>query len=108
MTRTELTIAVAGVLAAAVLLGWVLRGLFAAMNAGPRRGLRATADLAARLHAAEEAEARLLGVERDLAAELAETRRELAEALRARDVARQEVEEIRDAYRRAARNPGAR
>lgn len=105
MVRSELTLAIAGVLVAAVLIGWVLRGVFTGLNAGGRGRLRGRADLAARLHAAEEAEARLRAVERDLAAELADTRRELDEALRARDGARAELDEIRDAYRRAANPP---
>jgi hypothetical protein len=98
--RSELTLAVAGALILAVLLGWVLRGIFRGLNAGGR-GARSAADLADRLHRAEEAEARLRGVERELTAELAEVRAELAEALRRLDRTRAEVDEIRDAYRQA-------
>ena len=55
MDRNDLTLAIAGALIAAFLLGWVLRWAFARLNtAGPRNAAR-TADLAARLHAAEDA-----------------------------------------------------
>lgn len=101
MGRTELTLVIAAVLFAAVLLGWVLRGLFRRLNAGGRGGLRSAVELADRLHRAEENEARLRMVERELIAELGEARRELAECLRRLDAARAEVDEIRDAYREA-------
>ena len=101
MERTELTLLIAGALFAAALLGWVLRGLFRRLSAGGRSGLRNAVDLADRLHRAEEAEARLRGVERELTAELGEVRRELAECLRRLDAARAEVDEIRKAYRQA-------
>jgi chromosome segregation ATPase len=100
MDRTELTLVMAGALVLAVLLGWVLRGLFRGLNAGARRA-RSAADLADRLHRAEESEARLRTVERELTAELAEVRGELAESLRRLDAARAEVDEIREAYRQA-------
>jgi hypothetical protein len=100
MDRTEVTLVVAGALVLAVLLGWVLRGIFRGLNAGGRRA-RGAADLADRLHRAEESEARLRTVERELTAELAEVRRELAESLRRLDAARAEVDEIREAYRQA-------
>ena len=52
MDRNELTVAIAGALVAAFLLGWLTRWAFARLNtAGPRNAAR-TADLAARLHAA--------------------------------------------------------
>jgi OmpA-OmpF porin, OOP family len=100
MDRTEVTLVVAGALVLAVLLGWVLRGIFRGLNAGGRRA-RGAADLADRLHRSEESEARLRTVERELTAELAEVRRELAESLRRLDAARAEVDEIREAYRQA-------
>ncbi len=100
MGRTELTLVVAGALVLAVLLGWVLRGLFRSLNAGGQRA-RNTTELAERLHRAEEAEARLRTVERELTAELAEVRGELAESLRRLDATRAEVDEIREAYRQA-------
>ena len=104
MNRTELTLAIAGALVLAVLLGWVLRGIFRGLNAGGRA--HRTADLAERLHRAEESEARLRAVERELTSELAEVRGELHESLRRLDAARAEIDEIREAYRRAARPGG--
>ena len=56
MNRTELTIIIAGAFTLAVLLGWILRWLYSRLG---RAGLEASGgtsnDLAARLHAAEEA-----------------------------------------------------
>ncbi len=101
MNRTELTLIVTGALLVAFLFGWLLRGVFRRLNANGRSGLRNAADLVDRLHKAEESEARLHGIERELTAELGEVRRELAECLRRLDTARAEVEEIRDAYRQA-------
>lgn len=105
MDRNELTLAVAGVLVAAFLLGWVMHWFFARMHAhGPRNAAR-TADMASRLHAAEaardqtaramaEAEAvaqrRIAGLEADLAA-----------ARSAVGHAEAQTEEIRAAYREA-------
>ena len=58
MDRNELTLAIAGALVAAFLLGWMLRWAFGRLNAaGPRNAAR-TADIAARLHAAEDAQHR--------------------------------------------------
>lgn len=101
MERIELTLVIAGALFAAFLLGWLLRGLFRRLNAGGRSSLKNAVDLADRLHRAEESEARLRVVERELTAELGEVRRELAECLRRLDTARAEVDEIREAYRQA-------
>jgi hypothetical protein len=98
--REELTLLIAGALGLAFLLGWALRGVFRGLNAGGT-GARSAADLADRLHRAEEAEARLRAVERGLTAELAEVRAELADALRRLDRARIEMDEIREAYRQA-------
>jgi hypothetical protein len=106
MGRSELTLAIAGALAVAVLLGWVLGWMFSRLNgpSGPR-SIRRTSDMAARLHDAEEAaakaEARLASVEADLAERLAEVRGELETAYQhlAREQAR--TEEIREAYRAA-------
>ncbi len=105
MDRNELTLAVAGALLAAFLLGWVTHWFFARMHAhGPRNAAR-TADIAARLHAAEaardqatravaEAEAvaahRIAGLEADLAA-----------SRTAVSHAESQAEEIRAAYREA-------
>ena len=58
MDRNELTLAIAGALVGAFLLGWVLRWFFGRLNATGPRSVARTADLAAQLHAAEEAKAR--------------------------------------------------
>jgi hypothetical protein len=112
MDRNELTLAVAGALLAAFLLGWTLRWAFARMNAtGPRNAVR-TARLAAQLHAAEEAQH---AAERRLADQAAEAQRQRAELLVELDAARAalaraeaQAEEVRAAYRKALgdRPPG--
>lgn len=106
MDRNELTLAIAGALVAAVLVGWVLRWIFARMsNAAGPRSIRRTADLAAQLHAAEEAqaraEARLASVEADLGGRLAEMQAEIEAANRALERERDQSEQIRAAYREA-------
>jgi ribosomal protein S11 len=106
LDRNELTLAIAGALVAAVLVGWVLRSIFGRMNnaAGPR-SIRRTADLAAQLHAAEEAqaraEARLASVETDFGGRLTEMQTELDAANRALERERDQTEQIRAAYRDA-------
>lgn len=106
MDRNELTLAVAAALAGAVLLGWLLRSIFSAMNRdhGPR-SLRRSADIAARLHAAEEAqaaaEARLREVEADLGQRLMELQEELGGVQAMLERERRASEEIRAAYRRS-------
>jgi hypothetical protein len=103
MSRDELTLAIAGVLVAAVLLGWTLHWLFARLNGGPDRP--GAADAAARLHAAEGAlqrsEARLAEMEADTVQRLAGMQTELDAANDRLAQARAQTEEIRDAYRRA-------
>jgi hypothetical protein len=101
MDRNELTLAVAGALVAAFLLGWILRWFFGRINArGPRNAAR-TADLAAQLHAAEDAlhraEARLARFEEAGAKRFAEMQAEV-------DAARAEAAELRAA--RAAAETG--
>ena len=106
MDRNELTLAITAALAGAVLLGWLLGWIFARLNgpAGPR-SMKGTADLAARLHAAEEAAAQaqmqLATREAELGARLAQLKRdlELADQQLVREQAR--TEEIREAYRTA-------
>jgi hypothetical protein len=104
MSRSELTLAIAAALVAAMLVGWVLRWMFGRMNAGPR-SVALTADMAARLHAAEDgrarAESRLAEVEAELGRRLDEAQAELAAAVDGRARAEAQAEEIRDAYRRA-------
>ncbi|CAN5684817.1 hypothetical protein BH23PSE1_BH23PSE1_13720 [soil metagenome] len=106
MNRTELTLAIAGALFAAALLGWILRSIFTRLNAGGRtKRLGAAADLADRLHEAEEdrgrAERRLAAMEADCGERLRELEAELSRTQAALDAAEAEVEEVRAAYRRA-------
>ena len=105
MDRNELTLAIAGALVAAFLLGWILRWFFGRMNAAGPRSVVRTADMATQLHAAEEArgraEWRAAEVEEEARRRVAELQAEV-EAARA-EVARAEAatEEIRGAYRKA-------
>jgi len=104
LDRNELTLAIAGALVGAVLLGWVLRWIFDRMNrsAGPR-SIRRTADMATRLHEAEAsrdaAESEAARIEADLRGRLDQTRAELDAALQDAARANAQVEEIRAAYR---------
>lgn len=105
MDRNELTFVVAGALVAAFLLGWVLRWFFGRMNAhGPRNAAR-TADMADRLHTAEEAqhqaERRLAEVEAAAARRIAGLEADLTAARGAVTHAEAQTEEIRAAYRQA-------
>jgi hypothetical protein len=105
MDRSDLTLAIAGALFAAFLLGWTMRWAFGRLNtAGPRNAARA-ADLAARLHAAEDgqarAETRLAEVEAEASRRLAELQAEVDGARAAAGQAEAQSEEIRAAYRRA-------
>jgi hypothetical protein len=105
MDRNELTLVVAGALVGAFVLGWVLRWFFGRLNATGPRSLARTADMAAQLHAAEEAkqraEWRAAAAEEEGARRVAELQGEVEKA-RA-EVARAEAatEEIRAAYRKA-------
>ena len=108
MDRNDLTLAIAGTLIAAFLLGWVLRWAFARLNAaGPRNAAR-TADLAARLHAAEDGQARserrLAEVEAEASRRVLELQNEVESArealARAEEQAEEQAEEVRAAYRR--------
>jgi cytochrome c biogenesis factor len=104
--RNELTIAIAAALIAAVLLGWCLRWIFSSINnaAGPR-SIKQTARMAARLHHAEEAqlaaETRLAQVEADLTQRLDQVQAELDTAYANLGQARNQTEEVREAYRQA-------
>ena len=105
MDRNDLTLAIAGALIAAFLLGWVLRWAFARLNAaGPRNAAR-TADLAARLHAAEDGQARserrLAEVEAEASRRVLELQGEVDDARGRRSPGpRSQAEEVRAAYRR--------
>ena len=104
MDRNDLTLAIAGALVAAFLLGWMLRWAFARLNtAGPRNAARA-ADLAARLHRAEDAqhraERRLAEVEAEASRRLVELQAELDDARATLERCEAGAEEVRAAYRR--------
>lgn len=61
MNHQDLTLAVAGALFGAVVLGWILRWIFGHLNAGPRVSLAEYNALAMRLAAAEDEIADLRG-----------------------------------------------
>ena len=111
MDRNELTLAIAGALVGAFLLGWILRWFFGRINASGPRSVVQTADMAAQLHAAEEAkrraEWRAAELEEEAARRVAELQAEVEKA-RA-EVARADAatEEIRGAYRKALIGRGA-
>lgn len=84
MDRNELTMAVAGALIAAVLLGWLIGAIAA------RLGGRGAAALAAARAQAQAAEARAVAAEADCALRIAEVEADLARA-------RAEVEGLRAA-----------
>lgn len=111
MDRNELTLAIAGALVAAFLLGWVLRWFFGRINAVGPRNARRTADIAAQLHAAEqarhEAEARAAQVESEARRHFASMESELESTRAALDSARAQAEEVREAYRQAMQGGGA-
>ena len=112
LDRDDLTLAVAGALVAAVLIGWVLCWLVGRINrGGGQRGIARTAELAARLHLAEEAQAtaqiRLAEVESDMNQRLAEMQGELDSTLASLARARAQTEEVRAAYRKAMAERGA-
>lgn len=109
MDRGDLTLAVAGALTLAVLVGWTLAWIAGRLNA--RRGDAGPShELAVRLETAEaarrQAETRLGEVETDLGARLAEVESELAATLRQLDQARVQAEEVRAAYRAARLGDG--
>jgi hypothetical protein len=105
MDRSDLTLAIAGVLVGAFLLGWILRWVFNRINAAGPRSVARTADIAAQLHAAEAAQSRAdlhrLEVEVERDRRVAELEAELGSAREALAGAEAATEEIRAAYRRA-------
>ena len=104
MDRNELTMAIAGTLFGAVLLGWILRWMFGRLNSGSGpRSIKKTAEMAARLHHAEEAratsEARQDAIEDDLRRRLVELQAELDATHEDLARARAQADEVRAAYR---------
>jgi ABC-type bacteriocin/lantibiotic exporter with double-glycine peptidase domain len=102
----KLTLVLTGSFFGAVLLGWLLHWLFARLNtkSGPR-SIKQTALLVERVQAAEDAklvaEGRLQAVENDLTQRLAQMQAELDSAHVGLEEARDETEQIRDAYRKS-------
>jgi hypothetical protein len=111
MDRSELTLAIAGTLVGAFLLGWILRWFFGRMNAAGPRSVARTADMATQLHAAEEArqraEWRVAEVEEEGTRRVAELQGEVEKAREAVVRAEAATEEIRAAYRKALIERGA-
>ena len=101
MDRNDLTLAIAGALVGAFLLGWILRWFFGRMNASGPRGIAKAATMAAQLHAAEEAqqraEWRLAEVEEENARRIGELEAELASTRDALARAEAATEDIRAA-----------
>jgi sigma54-dependent transcription regulator len=104
MDRNELTMAVAGTLVGAFLLGWIFRWIYGRMNVHGPHGA-SHGDMASELHAAEEArhraELRLTEVEAAAARRVAKLDAELALTREAFAGAQAQAEEVRTAYRRA-------
>ena len=105
MDRNELTLAIAGALVAAFLLGWIFRWFFGRMNAVGPHNARRSADMATQLHAAEEArraaETRLARTEAEARRHFADMESDLAGTRAALAEARAQAQEIRDSYRQA-------
>lgn len=110
MDRNDLTLAIAGALFAAFLLGWIFRGFFGRMNASGPRSARRTADLAAQLHEAEDArersERRMARIEKEAEARITELRADLARCRETATAAEAQAEEVRAAYRTAMAERG--
>ena len=107
MDRNELTLAIAGALIAAFLLGWVARWIVGRTNGPVTRSAAQDADLAVQLHAAEDARHRAETlrdeIEAAAAQQIATLQSELAAAQEAATRAEAEVEEVRASYRRVLR-----
>ena len=104
MDRNELTLAIAGALFAAFLLGWIMRWLFGRTNGPVVHSPARDADLAVQLHAAEDARHRAETlrdeIENAAAQQIAALQSDLAAARDEAVRAAAEVEEIRASYRR--------
>lgn len=101
MDRNELTFAIAGALIAAFVLGWAMRWAFSRLNtAGPRNAARA-AELAGRLHAAEDALHRAEEELGESGRRTLELEADLVGARKALARSEAQAEEMRAAWRRA-------
>lgn len=111
MDRNELTLALAGALVAAFVLGWASRWFFGQLNATGPRSVARTADLAAQLHSAEEAkgraEWRAIEAEEEGARRVGELQKEVEQAREEVVRAEAATEELRGAYRKALIDRGA-
>jgi hypothetical protein len=109
MDRNDLTLAIAGTLVGAFLLGWTLRWLFGRINASGPRSMVRTADMAAQLHAAEDAqlraERRLAEVEAEASRRFAELQSDLDDARAALLKSEAGSEDLRAAYRKTLTGP---
>lgn len=101
MTRDELTLAIAGALTGAVLIGWVLHWIFARLSRDGRARPDEASDLASRLVSAEAARDAAERRRDEALARLAESEVERDAALRDRDAAQGQAEDVRRAYRAA-------
>lgn len=97
MDRNELTAAIAGVLAAAFLLGWITRWFFSRLNGHPRGGLT----IGAQLHEAEEARHRADYRRAEAERRAAEAEADLAQTRAGLAATERQLEEVRTAYREA-------
>lgn len=102
MDRIELTAAIAGVLAAAFLLGWVLRWVFSRLN----RSSRDDMSLSAQLHEADEARHRAEYRKAEAERRAAEIEGELARTRAGLAATERQLEEVRAAYREATARQG--
>lgn len=98
MNRTELTVLVASTFMIAILIGWVLRWLFSRINRSGLGGGHSN-DLAARLHASEEARDKAYSERdatvKDVQNRLAQTEAELSAAMEGLGNARREADDLR-------------
>lgn len=100
MNRTELTVLVAGTFLVAIALGWTLRWLFTRINRTALNGSEGSNDLAARLYAAEEAQASAIAESdarvREMQNKLVQTEAELEAAMDGLGDARRDADALRN------------
>jgi len=99
MNRTELTVIVAATFMVAILIGWILRWLYSRIGQAGLSTSGGSNDLAARLHAAEEArDAAYLDRDQtvgDMKKRLVQTEAELKAAMEGLGDARRDADAIR-------------